>query len=217
MRVAEYYLPSRARSLEACCECIGYTIDSAHTALEDARATAKLLAFYISKEDDFLGCWIDAAQAVRRVVWPKVPPAAVKPWPRRLAAMKAKKHFLQRLPSKAPRGAIHPEADKYLMVLERVLLDGRISCHEADELVETAAAGFVQGGCGNSPSALSDCTSPASPRRRLQNSDARADLVSVAELLGLSADHVDSAVQSASRWKDHSCLSNPAVCTTARR
>ena len=31
----------------------------------------------------------------------------------------------------------------------------------------------------------------------------RGNLVSVAELLGLSADHVDSAVQSASRWKDH--------------
>ena len=100
MRLAEHYLPSR-EILGSVLQCIGYTIDSAHTALEDARATAKLLAFYISKEDDFLGCWIDAAQAVRRVVWPKVPPAAVKPWPRRLAAMKAKKHFLQRLPSKS--------------------------------------------------------------------------------------------------------------------
>lgn len=204
MRVAEYYLPSRARSLEACCECIGYGIDSAHTALEDARATAKLLAYYISQEDDFLGCWIDAAQAAKRIVWSKVPSTAVKPWPRKLAALKAKEHFLQRLPSRAPRRGLHPEADKYLMVLDRVLLDGRISCHEADELVETAA---VLGLSREDAATIHQQYLAALARLALEDgpitSDGRADLVSVAELLGLSADHVDSALQSVSRRKDH--------------
>jgi DNA polymerase-3 subunit epsilon len=48
MRLADRYLPGRAgRSLAACCEAIGVVLDSAHSALHDARATARLFAHYL--------------------------------------------------------------------------------------------------------------------------------------------------------------------------
>ncbi|MEV8436254.1 exonuclease domain-containing protein [Actinosynnema sp. NPDC051121] len=48
MRLADRYLPDRAgRSLRACCEAAGVVLDSAHSALHDARATARLFAHYL--------------------------------------------------------------------------------------------------------------------------------------------------------------------------
>ena len=48
MRLADRYLPDRAgRSLAACCEAAGVAFDSAHSALHDARATARLFAHYL--------------------------------------------------------------------------------------------------------------------------------------------------------------------------
>ncbi|MEV1119577.1 exonuclease domain-containing protein [Actinosynnema sp. NPDC049800] len=64
MRLADRYLPGRAgRSLAACCEAVGVTLDSAHSALHDARATARLFAHY-------LGFGVPEAEPV-----PRVPPA----------------------------------------------------------------------------------------------------------------------------------------------
>ncbi|MFI9008599.1 exonuclease domain-containing protein [Actinosynnema sp. NPDC053489] len=48
MRLADRYLPGLAgRSLRACCEAAGVVLDSAHSALHDARATARLFAHYL--------------------------------------------------------------------------------------------------------------------------------------------------------------------------
>lgn len=48
MRLADRYLPNRVgRSLAACCEAAGVVLDSAHSALHDARATARLFAHYL--------------------------------------------------------------------------------------------------------------------------------------------------------------------------
>ncbi|MBB5806737.1 DNA polymerase-3 subunit epsilon [Saccharothrix ecbatanensis] len=48
MRLAARYLPDRVgRSLKACCEAAGVVLESAHSALHDARATARLFAHYV--------------------------------------------------------------------------------------------------------------------------------------------------------------------------
>ncbi len=48
MRLAARYLPERVgRSLRACCEAAGVVLESAHSALHDARATARLFAHYV--------------------------------------------------------------------------------------------------------------------------------------------------------------------------
>ncbi|MEU4739032.1 exonuclease domain-containing protein [Actinosynnema sp. NPDC023658] len=49
MRLADRYLPDRAgRSLRACCDAAGVVLESAHSALHDARATARLFAHYLA-------------------------------------------------------------------------------------------------------------------------------------------------------------------------
>ncbi|TQM82008.1 DNA polymerase-3 subunit epsilon [Saccharothrix saharensis] len=61
MRLADRYLPNRVgRSLAACCEAAGVVLDSAHSALHDARATARLFAHY-------LGFGVPDAQPVPRL------------------------------------------------------------------------------------------------------------------------------------------------------
>ncbi|QQQ76419.1 hypothetical protein IOD16_36330 [Saccharothrix sp. 6-C] len=61
MRLADRYLPDRAgRSLAACCAAIGVVLGSAHSALHDARATARLFAHY-------LGFGVPAAEPVPRL------------------------------------------------------------------------------------------------------------------------------------------------------
>ncbi|MFD7660849.1 exonuclease domain-containing protein [Actinosynnema sp. NPDC059797] len=48
MRLADRFLPHRAgRSLAACCAAAGVVLDSAHSALHDARATARLFRHYL--------------------------------------------------------------------------------------------------------------------------------------------------------------------------
>lgn len=53
-------------------------------------------------------------------------------------AARTNEHFLARLASRAPRTEVHPEANGYLALLDRALLDRQISRHEADELVSAA-------------------------------------------------------------------------------
>lgn len=43
-----------------------------------------------------------------------------------------------RLASRTPRCEVHPQANSYLDVLDRVLLDRQISRHEEDELIAVA-------------------------------------------------------------------------------
>ncbi|NMB17820.1 MAG: 3'-5' exonuclease, partial [Firmicutes bacterium] len=73
MRLASHYLQTDSRALTACCNCIGYGLESAHSALEDARATAHLLAYYIGQDDDFAGSWADEIATAEGTVWPRMP------------------------------------------------------------------------------------------------------------------------------------------------
>ena len=47
-------------------------------------------------------------------------------------------HFLARLAARTPRSELHPEANSYLALIDRALLDRRLSRHEEDELVALA-------------------------------------------------------------------------------
>jgi DNA polymerase-3 subunit epsilon len=138
MRLASLYLPAGPRTLEACCDCIGYRIESAHAALEDARATARLLSHYIQRDGDFLGTWVEVISSAQSGDWPAIPDKVVDRVTRQAAAAATSNHFLGRLASRTPRSEIHPEANSYLALLDRVLLDRQLSRHEEDELVSAA-------------------------------------------------------------------------------
>jgi DNA polymerase-3 subunit epsilon len=72
MQMARLYLPHSRRSLEACCAAIGYRNEAAHSALADARATATLLAFYMSMDADFMQRWADVIDTAPQWRWPVV-------------------------------------------------------------------------------------------------------------------------------------------------
>lgn len=76
MRLASHYLPLGPRTLEACCDCIGCRIQSAHAALEDARGTAVLLRHYIREDREFLNCWSDTIAAAQSLEWPAIQSAS---------------------------------------------------------------------------------------------------------------------------------------------
>ncbi|NMB46730.1 MAG: hypothetical protein GX998_10025 [Firmicutes bacterium] len=199
MKLASHYLPVSSRALETCCDCIGYSIESAHAALEDARGAAQLLAYYIEQEDDFPGHWADEISAAQRIAWPAMPRIMVKPMSRKSIAARREQHFLWRLPSRAPSKA-HAKADSYLAVLDRVLLDRRISHHEADELVAVAKMnGLSREDAVITHRLYLTALAGLALEDGIVTCDERSDLKSVAALLGLSADSVDSALESAAQ------------------
>ncbi len=198
MKLASHYLSVSSRALEACCDCIGYRIESAHAALEDARATAQLLAYYIGQEDDFTRYWAEEITAAQEIAWPTMPEVTASRVSRESIAARREKHFLRRLASRAPRKIHTP--DSYIAVLHRVLLDRRISHHEADELV---AAAELMGLSREDAVSIHWLYLIALARLALEDGvvtpDERSDLKLVARLLGLPAGSVDSAFEVATQ------------------
>lgn len=196
MRLASRYLPSGPRTLEACCNCIGCRIESAHAALDDARATAKLLSHYIQQDGDFLGTWVDVIAGAQNGNWPAIPTGNGVCLSRQTAAAATSEHFLGRLASRTPRSESHPEANGYLALLDRVLLDRQLSRHEEDELVSAAQ---MMGLSREEAAALHGLYLSALGRLALEDGvvtpDERADLESVAATLGLPDDAVESALE----------------------
>lgn len=78
MRLAGEYLPGVGRSLRACCEAAGVTVDHHHEALSDARAAAGLLGWYLAAAGSPppWGALLRQAAGWR---WPAVPYMEVAP------------------------------------------------------------------------------------------------------------------------------------------
>jgi len=137
MRLAGLYL-SGGRSLGSCCDLIGCPLEFAHSALDDARGAARLLSHYLKSDRDFLRRWIDVVVAAQNSPWPALPTSGATLVSRQHAAAARGEHFLGRLASMVPRSEVHPEANSYLALLDRALLDRQLSLHEEDELVSIA-------------------------------------------------------------------------------
>ena len=195
MRLASRYLPSGPRTLEACCDCIGCRIESAHAALDDARATARLLSHYIHRDGDFLTSWLGVISIAQGGVWPEMPASKPIRVSRQTLAAATSQHYLGHLSSRTPRTEAHPEANSYLALLDRVLLDRQLSRHEQDELVSVAE---MMGLSREDALALNRAYLAALGRIANEDgvvtSEERADLESVATMLGLAAEDVDAAV-----------------------
>lgn len=195
MRLADHFLPAAARSLAACRTVAGLPPHQAHSALHDARAAAELLAHYLRLAGS-PPPWEPLVHEARMAAWPPLPESSAAPVSRR-APGEREPHFLTRLVERLPRQR-DPQADAYLSLLDRVLLDRHISETEADQLVETAAelglaradAEFLHGRYlrGLAALALAD---------QILAEEERRDLDEVATLLGLTAADVDEALAEA--------------------
>lgn len=138
MLMASRYLSTPSRSLAACCALIGHSIVDAHSALDDARAAAALLTHYLHRSSGFVEEWRDSFPQLASLSWPTVPVTGVAPVLRQSGAAFRREHFLSRLASRAEGTERPANANSYLEVLDRVLLDRELSLHEEAELVSAA-------------------------------------------------------------------------------
>jgi len=195
MRLASMYLPGGARDLSSCCECVGHRLDEAHAALADARAAAALLAHYIARDADFAASWADAIVTAEGSVWPTLPASGSPRMARQQAAAAQRGHFLGRLAARAPRSEAHPEANSYLDLIDRALLDRHISRHEEDELVSFAELlGLSRDDALSLHRSYLDALGHLALEDGVVTAEERRDLELVAGLLGLPDEAVEAAL-----------------------
>lgn len=141
MRIAPYFLPGGGRALGDCCAAYDIPLDGAHRALDDARATGRLLAAFLqdARSD------VELQQVLAgygRARWPAAANATGRgiPWkPRPDPAEPTGPAFLARIGERMP--PIAPatfEATEYLALLDRALRDRVLEPREIDELVACA-------------------------------------------------------------------------------
>lgn len=81
LALSRRYMPGASKTLAACCEHHGIRIGNAHSALDDARAAARLLTIYRDR-DDFEKTWGSAMLASASIPWPDVVPGVSASYPR---------------------------------------------------------------------------------------------------------------------------------------
>lgn len=138
MKLASQFFRNSSRSLAACCENIGYKIEHAHAAMDDARAAANLLKYYLQSSPKFLDDWQDLIDGLNNFKWKELERIPHKLVTRSTKREQQHGHFLQRLAIRSPRNNLYPEANSYLEVLDRALIDQNLSHHEIEELIEVA-------------------------------------------------------------------------------
>jgi len=193
MRLAGQFLPESGRALADCCRTAGIALTRAHSALHDARAAAGLLAHFLSVAG-VPPPWMARLSAGRD--WPAIP--SLKVWTvSRRAEGYVEAHFLSRLVERLPR-THRPNADAYLDVLDRALLDRHISVTEADALVSVAhRMGLGREELIELHQHYLQALATVAAADGAIGSDDRNDLDSVALLLGLDVHYVDRTLATA--------------------
>jgi DNA polymerase-3 subunit epsilon len=138
MKLAPQFLANHSRSLAACCESVGYQMGHAHAALDDARASANLLKYYLRQSPKLLDEWQELVDESMGFQWQTLEKKSHPVVTRATKKHQVHSHFLQRLAIRSPRSNLYPEANSYLEVLDRALIDQYLSNHEIEELIEVA-------------------------------------------------------------------------------
>ncbi len=142
MQLASYYLANLpGRNLAACCAAANIPKPRWHSALDDARAAARLLACYRAAHRQLPRSWDQALGAAALASWMPAPGyAEFRPLPRGQQSVRvaAQRPPLADLVDRLPRGT-SAEVDAYLAVLDRVLEDRIVTDDEAAELSALAA------------------------------------------------------------------------------
>ena len=133
-----------SRRLGACCERLGINLPSAHDALADARATAKILASYLAMAVE-RGLRTLGEIGCVPLVWPDELPTAEPSARCQLrgagsARIDSQGQYLADLVHRLPNTTAHdPDTAAYLELLDRALEDRRLTDLEAAALAATAA------------------------------------------------------------------------------
>ncbi len=135
MQWAPMFLSAQSRRLVDCCAAAGLQVESAHSALSDARATAQLLAVYLGSCGHQIP-WVHTTQACSYYGWPTYHGALphIRMVQRSVARQRRPDAWLDRIVSRLPR-VDDVAADSYLEVLGAALVDHHLSAHEQTALV----------------------------------------------------------------------------------
>ncbi len=196
MNLAGRYLAGTARSLAACCMAAGVEQGQAHSALHDARACAGLLATFI-QESGRPEPWLDLLRNASRVDWPPLPRGLGRT-KQRSAADARPRSFLERMIDRLPRMTSLPQADDYLAMLDRALLDRHISVSEQNALLELAQSlGLSWADAMELHRSYLASLAQVAWQDSVITDDEHKDLLNVADLLGLARQNVDIALAEA--------------------
>lgn len=192
MTLAASYLPGLpSRSLAACCDAAEIQLAQHHSALDDARAAAALLARYRRSHPDLPASWAQALTQAANTSWAPGPsPCAdfrsvtrTQQHGRRAAQPAPLAALIDHLPR--GRGG---DLDSYLGVLDRVLEDRRITDQETDTLSGLAAElGLARDTAEQAHHQYLHHLADAAWRDHVVTDLERADLLEVARLLDVPA------------------------------
>jgi len=197
MRLATDFLPGSGRTLADCCAAFDIELADAHRAVADARATAELLANFIEIAPEY-SLWETQLAAALDYRWPVT--AVVDPieavWAARGSEATATASFLSRIARRLPDIPGTFEQREYLALLDRVLLDRRISAHEADQLVGLASVLEIgHDSAERLHQDYFDSLVKTAWADGVLTVDEIADLATVAKLLDIPAERVTAALQ----------------------
>lgn len=196
MQWARRLLPHAPRALAGCCAHLGIPLVDAHSALADATATASLLRFYL--EHHRPAPWVDTLAAAAAAPWPRV---ASVPFTVTLrgAARDRQVPLLERLANELPRTGGTWEQEQYLAMLDRALLDRVLSVREQDGLVAYATElGIDRATARALHIAYYEALARLAWADRVLTEEEVADLDAVSQLLGLSREEIETAIDSVS-------------------
>lgn len=140
MQLALEYLNTKRRTLEACCDAIGYQFCNAHSALADARGAAHLLSHYLCETPAFVQDCAGTLPRLAAIEWPNIEARRVAPVARHGGAKQPRDHFLAKFPSRVVGVTDGTNERSYFALLDRILLDREVCLHEERELVSAATA-----------------------------------------------------------------------------
>lgn len=193
MKWAGRLFPAAPRKLQDCCGAAGVVLTDAHCALADARAAAGLLR-RLMERSGVPPPWAREISGADEFQWPEVAGSDVRLVARGTAPPRRPAGWLDRIVARMPR---HDDIriESYLEVLESALLDHYLSRHEEETLVAMAEE------LGLSRHLLDEIhweylrsMATIALADGVVTDDERADLLHVAELVGLTPNQVDVAL-----------------------
>lgn len=184
-------------SLAHACGSFGIDVGRAHSAGDDAQATAHLLAAYrLATERDraWRKVWKQHAHEAKRYTYPRVTSTGVV-WQHRRTVDEPDPMFLERIAHTVERET-GPGADSdYLALLDRCLLDGFISVSEGNELANVAhELGLDRGAASRLHERYLADVGIAAWADGILTEDERTQLVAVGRALHLSTDSIEAAL-----------------------
>lgn len=214
MHWASAFLTSPSRRLSDCCNSAGVHLTNAHSALGDALATAHLLATYLHSSPP-QPLWQDTLAAARAFCWPTHPrDCTAHLWQRSDTCQVRPDGWLDRIVARMPRSA-HPAVDGYFAVLEMAMLDGHLSFHEQDQLVDAAQqAGLTRAQVLDLHAEYLNALAAVAVSDGILTPDEHAELQGAAACLGLTPHHVEAALDATSDG-NHGGLTIAGITLTA--